>query len=61
MSRSVLPPLRSLLVPAAVLALAGGGLVPAAGAVPAPAAGSSAVSSLPTDLVDAGDAARQPA
>lgn len=61
MSRSVLSPLRSLLVPAAVVALAGGGLIPAAGAVPAPATGSSAVGSLPTDLVDSGDAARQPA
>lgn len=61
MSRSVLPPLRSLLVPAAVVALAGGGLIPAAGAVPAPVTGGSVVGSLPTDLVDSGDAARQPA
>jgi hypothetical protein len=61
MSRSVLSPLRSLLVPAAVLALAGGGLIPATGAVPVPATDSSAVGSLPTDLVDAGNAPRQPA
>lgn len=53
---SALSTLRRLLVPAAVLALAGGALVSPASALPVPGVGS-----LPAELVDAGDPARPPA
>ncbi|MEJ6550678.1 lipase family protein [Corynebacterium sp. USCH3] len=62
MPRPVLSALRRLLVPAAALAVVGGGLVPAAGAVaaaPGPVGSANSVAgSVPGDLVDAGEPAR---